>query len=253
MWQAQTALLCKSTCVQINGKKTFFAGTNIFYLLLQQTPTNQLGFSDDGVSKYLAQQVASSFLCTSKPCLVAGSNTVTGQEGSCSACHCRASLCVCIYAHSISMSQTRVPEHIWLCTRLEHPCAVKLLATFCDGSAMFSMWPTAILPSMLNAEPGAALHSMVVFHKIVKTTMSRLCSLAVLKLLFTAANFLQPRMYSSQATMLTPNQMPCQVCICYSAEGAMCNVIKKHVCCSAGFAHRTDLQLVRDRALMVST
>ena len=44
-------------CLQVNGKKTFFAGTNIFYLLLQQTPTNQLGFSDDGVTEYLSQQV----------------------------------------------------------------------------------------------------------------------------------------------------------------------------------------------------
>lgn len=188
MWQAHNALLCKSTCgcVQINGKKTFFAGTNIFYLLLQQTPTNQLGFSDDGVSKYLSQQVGSFCICTSKPCPVAGSNTVTGQEGSCHACHCRESLCVCTCAHSTSMLQTCVPEHIWLCPRLEHPFAVELLATFGDGSAMLSMWPTVILPSTLNAEPGAALHSIVVFYIIEKTTMSRLCSLAVLKLLFTA-------------------------------------------------------------------
>ena len=42
---------------QVRGKQTFFAGTNIFYILLRQTADDPLGFTDDGVTAYLSAQV----------------------------------------------------------------------------------------------------------------------------------------------------------------------------------------------------
>ena len=45
--------------VQVRGKQTFFAGTNIFYILLQQTAGDPLGFTDAGVAAYLQAQVTS--------------------------------------------------------------------------------------------------------------------------------------------------------------------------------------------------
>ena len=46
-----------SVCVQVRGQQTFFAGTNIFYILLQQTAGDPLGFTDAGVAAYLQAQV----------------------------------------------------------------------------------------------------------------------------------------------------------------------------------------------------
>lgn len=39
------------------GQQTFFAGTNIFYILLRQTADDPLGFTDDAVFAYLSAQV----------------------------------------------------------------------------------------------------------------------------------------------------------------------------------------------------
>ena len=50
---------------QVRGKQTFFAGTNIFYILLRQTADDPLGFTDDGVTAYLSAQVCIPTLHTS--------------------------------------------------------------------------------------------------------------------------------------------------------------------------------------------
>lgn len=43
--------------MQVRGKRTFFAGTNIFYILLRQSVENPLGFSDEAVVAYFKAQV----------------------------------------------------------------------------------------------------------------------------------------------------------------------------------------------------
>ena len=43
--------------LQVRGKRTFFAGTNIFYILLRQTAEDPLGYTDDAVVAYLNAQV----------------------------------------------------------------------------------------------------------------------------------------------------------------------------------------------------
>ena len=43
--------------MQVGGRRTFFAGTNIFYILLRQTLEDPLGFTDDAVIAYFAAQV----------------------------------------------------------------------------------------------------------------------------------------------------------------------------------------------------
>lgn len=47
-----------ATYFQVRGKQTFFAGTNIFYILLRQTANDPLGFTDDGVTAYLSAQAS---------------------------------------------------------------------------------------------------------------------------------------------------------------------------------------------------
>lgn len=44
-------------CMQVRGKRTFFAGTNIFYILLRQSAGDPLGFTDEAVVAYFAAQV----------------------------------------------------------------------------------------------------------------------------------------------------------------------------------------------------
>lgn len=43
--------------MQVRGKRTFFAGTNIFYILLRQSVEDPLGFSDEAVVAYFKAQV----------------------------------------------------------------------------------------------------------------------------------------------------------------------------------------------------
>lgn len=43
--------------MQVRGRRTFFAGTNIFYILLRQSVEDPLGFTDEAVVAYFAAQV----------------------------------------------------------------------------------------------------------------------------------------------------------------------------------------------------
>ena len=49
--------------MQVGGRRTFFAGTNIFYILLRQTMEDPLGFTDDAVVAYFAAQVYDCIFC----------------------------------------------------------------------------------------------------------------------------------------------------------------------------------------------
>lgn len=68
-------------CMQVRGKRTFFAGTNIFYILLRQSVEDPLGFTDEAVVAYFAAQVMCLHVSSLAPMDMPIGSTVNPHRG----------------------------------------------------------------------------------------------------------------------------------------------------------------------------
>ena len=121
--------------LQVKGNKTFFAGTNIFYILLRQTADDPLGFTDDGVRAYLQAQVRCHFsqalatnhmqhgVSDTPACCQVQTERRLSSASNCSGKPCQLVAIECMPAHDTALSKCHTVCHdiaaaIYSCTAM---------------------------------------------------------------------------------------------------------------------------------------